>query len=310
MTRARAAAHGGLATPSVPPKERRKRKPAAKTTPQGTQATTKQTAQKGNRKNGNGGKHGKRRGRRSAKEPNEEGHQEDRPSITQVGNGKLNLSAQGNLTKTNPERSMTNVAYDLNHAVQFDLVLGFHLELLVYSRIMFKQLTSVKNMHELKPEDIQAWVNREIQKDLDSYFKGGYIDIQKPMFEGTQDFRYEGWYFKLPDGAIGQDPAHKQKGVAGRKGYNYYTYFSHEPSGIAAEVLQRPVVERSHVYFKTTAGPVREVHIKEETPGRYDFTQILVEHNDSVCGIRSRRIAQCLREKNKIDKDVGKCLYF
>ena len=242
-------------------------------------------------------------------------------------------SIQATVTKNTLEESMINAEYDLQHALQFDLVLGFHQDLLIYSRIVHKELMSREAMHKLKPEDIANWWrDSQLTKELYRYNakleegektqsdESGMPEEAKDhrrRFEGTQKQRYEGWFFQIQDVSgspiqRGENVSHDDL-VAGHDRPQFlYSYFRHEPPVIACEVLQRPVTDLKHVYFKRVARPQRQVQFRKD-PGelgtvRYDFAQILIENNASVPGIRSRRIAECLREKKKVDNNVDTCM--
>ena len=332
VTRAQAAAKKGGEGRHVPPKAPPIRKPPENSAREVKKAANKTNAGEKGPKN----KNGKRKGGRPKKatplkdSDHEEDQQDPSPTV-QTDNGEPQTSTPSNSTQQNPEQSMTNAEYDLRHAVQFDLVLGFHQELLISSRIMHKRLMSGQQMPNLTPEEVAHWMNGPIQKELphstmvipDQEWTNKHKEKtretvdEKQRFEGTQRYRYEGWYFQLPEIELvkslqdGYRINSDGEELAGSSDAgNLYSFFRHEPSGIAGEVLQRPVTRRNHVYYKLTDRPIREICIKKGAPGRHDFAQILLEHNDHVRGIRSRRIAQCLLDKEKTEKDVGKCMSF
>ena len=290
------------------------------------------------------GRKPKSNGRKQAeKQANDEEEQQGDYSSREATNGRESgSSVRATVTKDVQEESMTNAHYDLQHALQFDLVLGFHQDLLIFSRIVHKELMSREEMHKLKSEDVaQWWKDGRLVKELASYEfqleRGEKTDgkveedrsvlfshlqeakDQRQRFEGTQRQRYEGWYFQIQDGerrpiydrnheVIAQDEI-----IAGRdEGRICYSFVRYEPPVIACEVLQRPVTDSKHVYFKRDARPQRRVYFrkdrKEFETVRHDFAQILIENNAFIPGIRARRIGEYLREKKKTDYNVDTCM--
>ena len=293
------------------------------------------------------GSRGKGRGRtatsndheQSEGSANNDGEQHDAQSSgEETSDGESGSNARTTGTRDAIEQSMINADYDLQHALQFDLILGFHQSLLIFSRIVHKRLMSRRDMHAMTPDDIAGWwTNRLLVKELASYEfdleQGERIDWQgqnyvlvlnptkdqRQRFEGTQRQRYEGWYFQVrdKDGNPIKDRNHEVitsgEVIAGRgEGQIYYSFFRYEPPIIAREVLQRPITRPEHVYFATSTQAQRQVQFREDRDGserlRHDFAQCLVENNASIPGIRSRRIRECLNEKKKTDNDANTCM--